>query len=83
MSPRVRTRHGEVTAELAWSGSSSRSEITPAVGGTVPFPPPPPPRKHSTGMTATAVFSPEKLDSCHPTTWNLKFNEVPSFFIFF
>ncbi|MFS8029608.1 putative FBD domain-containing protein [Helianthus anomalus] len=31
MSPRVRTRHGEVTAELAWSGSGSRSEITPAV----------------------------------------------------
>ncbi|MFS7953555.1 hypothetical protein Hanom_Chr07g00620081 [Helianthus anomalus] len=35
MSPRVRTRHGEVTAELAWSGSGSRSEITPAVGRTV------------------------------------------------
>ncbi|MFS8013982.1 hypothetical protein Hanom_Chr15g01339351 [Helianthus anomalus] len=42
MSPRVRTRHGEVTAELAWSGSGSRSEITPAVGRTVPPPPPPP-----------------------------------------
>ncbi|KAJ0681076.1 putative cytochrome b5-like heme/steroid binding domain, cytochrome b5, heme-binding protein [Helianthus annuus] len=26
---------GEVTAELAWSGSGSRSEITPAVGRTV------------------------------------------------
>ncbi|MFS7972403.1 hypothetical protein Hanom_Chr09g00844311 [Helianthus anomalus] len=45
MSPRVRTRHGEVTAELAWSGSGSRSEITPAVGRTVHSPrlPPPPP----------------------------------------
>ncbi|MFS8022854.1 hypothetical protein Hanom_Chr16g01444441 [Helianthus anomalus] len=43
MSPRVRTRHGEVTAELAWSGSGSRSEITPAVGRTVHLPPPPPP----------------------------------------
>ncbi|MFS7953317.1 hypothetical protein Hanom_Chr07g00617091 [Helianthus anomalus] len=42
MSPRVRTRHGEVTAELAWSGSGSRSEITPAVERTVHFPPPPP-----------------------------------------
>ncbi|MFS7919174.1 hypothetical protein Hanom_Chr03g00209701 [Helianthus anomalus] len=42
MSPRVRTRHGEVTAELAWSGSGSRSEITPAVGRTVHLPPPPP-----------------------------------------
>ncbi|MFS8022407.1 hypothetical protein Hanom_Chr16g01439121 [Helianthus anomalus] len=41
MSPRVRTRHGEVTAELAWSGSGSRSEITPAVGRTVHYPPPP------------------------------------------
>ncbi|MFS7998812.1 hypothetical protein Hanom_Chr12g01158381 [Helianthus anomalus] len=41
MSPRVRTRHGEVTAELAWSGSGSRSEITPAVGRTVHLPPPP------------------------------------------
>ncbi|MFS7971183.1 hypothetical protein Hanom_Chr09g00829711 [Helianthus anomalus] len=43
MSPRVRTRHGEVTAELAWSGSGSRSKITPAVGRTIPIPPPPPP----------------------------------------
>ncbi|MFS7939455.1 hypothetical protein Hanom_Chr05g00451931 [Helianthus anomalus] len=43
MSTRVRTRHGEVTAELAWSGSGSRSEITPAVGRTVHSPPPPPP----------------------------------------
>ncbi|MFS7904509.1 hypothetical protein Hanom_Chr01g00037491 [Helianthus anomalus] len=42
ISPRVRTRHGEVTAELAWSGSGSRSEITPAVGRTVHYPPPPP-----------------------------------------
>ncbi|MFS7965156.1 hypothetical protein Hanom_Chr08g00758821 [Helianthus anomalus] len=42
MSPRVRTRHGEVIAELAWSGSDSRSEITPAVGRTVHYPPPPP-----------------------------------------
>ncbi|MFS7907974.1 hypothetical protein Hanom_Chr01g00077751 [Helianthus anomalus] len=42
MSPRVRTRHGEVTAELAWSGSGSRSEITPAVERTVHYPPPPP-----------------------------------------
>ncbi|MFS7919417.1 hypothetical protein Hanom_Chr03g00212441 [Helianthus anomalus] len=41
MSPRVRIRHGEVTAELAWSGSGSRSEITPAVGRTVHLPPPP------------------------------------------
>ncbi|MFS7904246.1 hypothetical protein Hanom_Chr01g00033861 [Helianthus anomalus] len=41
MSPKVRTRHGEVTAELAWSGSGSRSEITPAVGRTVHLPPPP------------------------------------------
>ncbi|MFS7960579.1 hypothetical protein Hanom_Chr08g00704741 [Helianthus anomalus] len=42
MSPMVRTRHGEVTAELAWSSSGSRSEITPAVGRTVHLPPPPP-----------------------------------------
>ncbi|MFS7901286.1 hypothetical protein Hanom_Chr00s188878g01834191 [Helianthus anomalus] len=41
MSPRVRTQHGEVNAELAWSGSGSRSEITPAVGRTVHLPPPP------------------------------------------
>ncbi|MFS8001651.1 hypothetical protein Hanom_Chr13g01192841 [Helianthus anomalus] len=41
MSPMVRTRHGEVTAELAWSGNGSRSEITPAVGRTVHLPPPP------------------------------------------
>ncbi|MFS8021845.1 hypothetical protein Hanom_Chr16g01432271 [Helianthus anomalus] len=41
MSPRVRTQHREVTAELAWSGSGSRSEITPAVGRTVHYPPPP------------------------------------------
>ncbi|MFS7946825.1 hypothetical protein Hanom_Chr06g00540871 [Helianthus anomalus] len=40
MSSRVRTRHGEVTAELAWSGSGSRSKITPAVGRTVHLPPP-------------------------------------------
>ncbi|MFS7981188.1 putative exocyst complex component Exo84 [Helianthus anomalus] len=39
MSPRVRTRHGEFTAELAWSGSGSRSGITPAVGRTVHYPP--------------------------------------------
>ncbi|MFS7959020.1 hypothetical protein Hanom_Chr08g00685751 [Helianthus anomalus] len=39
MSPTVRTRHGEVTAELAWSGSGSRSEITPAVGRIVHYPP--------------------------------------------
>ncbi|MFS8034874.1 hypothetical protein Hanom_Chr17g01586321 [Helianthus anomalus] len=39
MSPRVRTRHGEVTAELTWSGSGSRGEITPAVGRTVHYPP--------------------------------------------
>ncbi|MFS7976338.1 hypothetical protein Hanom_Chr10g00891321 [Helianthus anomalus] len=38
MSFRVRTRHGKVTAELAWSGSGSRSEITPAVGRTVHYP---------------------------------------------
>ncbi|MFS8005273.1 hypothetical protein Hanom_Chr13g01235441 [Helianthus anomalus] len=38
MSPKVRTRHGEVTAELAWSGSGSRSEITSAVGRTVNYP---------------------------------------------
>ncbi|MFS7968320.1 hypothetical protein Hanom_Chr09g00796041 [Helianthus anomalus] len=37
----VRTRHVEVTAELAWSGSGSRNEITPAVGRTVRYPPPP------------------------------------------
>ncbi|MFS7908831.1 hypothetical protein Hanom_Chr01g00087681 [Helianthus anomalus] len=42
MLPKVRTRHGEVTAELAWSGSGPRSEITLAVGRTVHFPPPPP-----------------------------------------
>ncbi|MFS7923427.1 hypothetical protein Hanom_Chr03g00260571 [Helianthus anomalus] len=41
MSLRVRTRHGEVTAELAWSGSGSRSEITSVVGRTVHYPPPP------------------------------------------
>ncbi|MFS7889295.1 hypothetical protein Hanom_Chr00s000003g01605261 [Helianthus anomalus] len=41
MSPRARTRHGEVTAELAWSGSGSRSEITPAVGRTVHLSSPP------------------------------------------
>ncbi|MFS7980266.1 hypothetical protein Hanom_Chr10g00937481 [Helianthus anomalus] len=39
MSPRVKSRHGEVTAELAWSGRGSRSEITPAVGRTVHYPP--------------------------------------------
>ncbi|MFS8013654.1 hypothetical protein Hanom_Chr14g01335611 [Helianthus anomalus] len=39
MSPRVRTRHGEVTAELAWLGSGSWSEITPAVGRTMHLPP--------------------------------------------
>ncbi|MFS7992057.1 hypothetical protein Hanom_Chr12g01077821 [Helianthus anomalus] len=43
MSPRVRTRHGEFTAELAWSGSGSRSGITQAVGRTVHYPPTPPP----------------------------------------
>ncbi|MFS7934495.1 hypothetical protein Hanom_Chr05g00392211 [Helianthus anomalus] len=43
MSPSVRIRHGEVTAELAWSGSGSRSEITPAVRRTMHFTPPPPP----------------------------------------
>ncbi|MFS7928907.1 hypothetical protein Hanom_Chr04g00326301 [Helianthus anomalus] len=41
MSPRVRTRHEKVTTELAWSGSGSRSEITPAVGRTVHYPPVP------------------------------------------
>ncbi|MFS8000533.1 hypothetical protein Hanom_Chr12g01179591 [Helianthus anomalus] len=41
MSPRVRTRQGEFTAELAWSGSGSRSGITPTVGRTVHYPPPP------------------------------------------
>ncbi|MFS7934698.1 hypothetical protein Hanom_Chr05g00394771 [Helianthus anomalus] len=41
MSLRVRTQHEEVTTELAWSGSGSRSEITPAVGRTVHLPPPP------------------------------------------
>ncbi|MFS8028883.1 hypothetical protein Hanom_Chr16g01515751 [Helianthus anomalus] len=41
MSPRVRTRHEEVTADLAWSGSGSQSEITPAVGRTVHYPPTP------------------------------------------
>ncbi|MFS7916048.1 hypothetical protein Hanom_Chr02g00172501 [Helianthus anomalus] len=40
MSPRVRTRHGEFTVELAWSGSGSRSGITPPVGRTVHYPPP-------------------------------------------
>ncbi|MFS8030193.1 hypothetical protein Hanom_Chr17g01531201 [Helianthus anomalus] len=44
MLPRVRTRHVEVTTELAWSGSGSRSEITPAVGRTVHYFPPPPPQ---------------------------------------
>ncbi|MFS7907289.1 hypothetical protein Hanom_Chr01g00069461 [Helianthus anomalus] len=43
MSPRVRTRQGEFTAELAWSGSGSRSGITPTVGTTVHYPPPLPP----------------------------------------
>ncbi|MFS7980182.1 hypothetical protein Hanom_Chr10g00936381 [Helianthus anomalus] len=47
MLPRVRTRHGEVTAELAWSGSDSRSEITPVVGRTVHLPPPPPHHHHN------------------------------------
>ncbi|MFS7944519.1 hypothetical protein Hanom_Chr06g00513101 [Helianthus anomalus] len=42
MSPRVRTPQGEFTAELAWSGSGSRSGITPAVGRTVHYTPPPP-----------------------------------------
>ncbi|KAJ0920661.1 putative transferase [Helianthus annuus] len=42
MLPRVRTRQGELTAELAWSGSGSRSGITPAVGRTVHYSPPPP-----------------------------------------
>ncbi|MFS8028615.1 hypothetical protein Hanom_Chr16g01512591 [Helianthus anomalus] len=48
MSPMVRTRHGEVTAELAWSGSGSRSEITPAIGRTVHLSPPHPPTPHPT-----------------------------------
>ncbi|MFS8004823.1 hypothetical protein Hanom_Chr13g01230281 [Helianthus anomalus] len=39
MSPRVRTRQEEFTAELAWSGSGSRSRITPMVGRTVDYPP--------------------------------------------
>ncbi|MFS7935811.1 hypothetical protein Hanom_Chr05g00407931 [Helianthus anomalus] len=39
MSPRVRTQHGEITAELAWSGSGSRNKITPVVGRTVHYPP--------------------------------------------
>ncbi|MFS8019157.1 hypothetical protein Hanom_Chr15g01400561 [Helianthus anomalus] len=38
MSHRVRTWHGEVTAELAWSGSDSRTDITPTVGRTVHCP---------------------------------------------
>ncbi|MFS7940750.1 hypothetical protein Hanom_Chr05g00468081 [Helianthus anomalus] len=53
MSPRVRTQHGEVTAELAWSGSGSRSEITPAVERTVHLPPPPPP---TSGTFTSFVF---------------------------
>ncbi|MFS8028438.1 hypothetical protein Hanom_Chr16g01510601 [Helianthus anomalus] len=39
MSPRVRTRQREFTAEIAWSGSGSRSGITPAVERTVHYPP--------------------------------------------
>ncbi|MFS7909101.1 hypothetical protein Hanom_Chr01g00090831 [Helianthus anomalus] len=54
MSPRVRTRHGEVTAKLAWSGSGSRSEITPAVGRTVHLHPPPPP--YYVGMLVFLIF---------------------------
>ncbi|MFS7970786.1 hypothetical protein Hanom_Chr09g00825001 [Helianthus anomalus] len=41
MSPRVRTRQGEFTAELAWSGSGSQSGITPTVGRTVHYTLPP------------------------------------------
>ncbi|MFS7996512.1 hypothetical protein Hanom_Chr12g01130801 [Helianthus anomalus] len=55
MSPRVRTRHREVTAELAWSGSGSRSEITPAVGRTVHLPPPPPPNR-SNGNIVYGIY---------------------------
>ncbi|MFS7933629.1 hypothetical protein Hanom_Chr04g00382121 [Helianthus anomalus] len=39
MSPRARARHGEVTVKLGWSGSGSRSEITPTVERTVHLPP--------------------------------------------
>ncbi|MFS7902646.1 hypothetical protein Hanom_Chr01g00013661 [Helianthus anomalus] len=39
MSLRVRTRHGKVTAELAWLCSGSQNKITPAVGRTVHYPP--------------------------------------------
>ncbi|MFS7982068.1 hypothetical protein Hanom_Chr10g00958381 [Helianthus anomalus] len=54
MSPRVRTRHGEVTTELAWSGSGSRSEITPAIGRTVHLPPPPPKVEQDPRITLTS-----------------------------
>ncbi|MFS7915768.1 hypothetical protein Hanom_Chr02g00169101 [Helianthus anomalus] len=50
MSPRVRIRHEEFIAELAWSGSGSRSGITPAVGSTVHYPPPPQKKKKKNQM---------------------------------
>ncbi|MFS8029862.1 hypothetical protein Hanom_Chr17g01527291 [Helianthus anomalus] len=53
MSPRVRTRQGEFTTELAWSGSGSRSGITPAVGRTMHYPPPPKITLLSTSLSAT------------------------------
>ncbi|MFS8016842.1 hypothetical protein Hanom_Chr15g01373291 [Helianthus anomalus] len=46
MSPRVRTRHGEVTAGRAGGGSGPRGESPPGGGGAPP-PPPPPPKKNT------------------------------------
>ncbi|KAF5797683.1 hypothetical protein HanXRQr2_Chr07g0283511 [Helianthus annuus] len=68
MSPRVRTWHGEVTAELAWSGSGSRSEITPAVGRTVRYPPPPPQTYNQTWWSTFGVT----LKTNPTTTWKTK-----------
>ncbi|MFS7942331.1 hypothetical protein Hanom_Chr06g00487191 [Helianthus anomalus] len=65
MLPRVRTRHGEVTAELAWSSSGSRSEITPTVGRTVHLPPPPPPNLKCGVTTEAESVTIKDTRRCH------------------
>ncbi|MFS7948828.1 hypothetical protein Hanom_Chr06g00564401 [Helianthus anomalus] len=75
MSPRVRTWHGEVTAEQAWSGSDSRSEITPAVGRTVHLPPPPPHiyiTLYNVNIHETYTIFIPFLVIDHSTTYNVK-----------
>ncbi|MFS7958678.1 hypothetical protein Hanom_Chr07g00681601 [Helianthus anomalus] len=64
MSPRVRTRHWEFTAELAWSSSGSRSGITPAVERTL-HPPPPPPQQCCNKKDSDRCMLPDKQFSCY------------------